>query len=149
MSEEEIIKDVVEIVELAKEEIENNNESILATLDLQDLKSLNGLLDLYQKEKEKTEELRNQNVELRDELEEKNKEIQAVEAKNQIAQEIVHSMENDLMLKNGEAYFVPIAKIKVKIEELEEDIKNYEPCTTVWYQLSAEIDALQELLEEE
>ena len=52
MSDEEIIKDVVEIVELAKEEIESNDENITATLDLQDLKSLKGLLDSYKKEKE-------------------------------------------------------------------------------------------------
>ena len=49
----EDIKDIIEILELAKEDIENNNENITATLDLQDLKSLKNLLDLYQKEKEK------------------------------------------------------------------------------------------------
>lgn len=49
----EDIKDIIEIIELAKEDIENNNENITATLDLQDLKSLKNLLDLYQKEKEK------------------------------------------------------------------------------------------------
>lgn len=63
MSEE--IKDIIEILELAKEEIENNNENITATLDLQDLKSLKNLLDLYQKEKEKNKELEKDNAELR------------------------------------------------------------------------------------
>lgn len=57
MSEEEQIKDVIEILELAKEEIENNNENITATLDLQDLKSLKNLYDLYNKEKALNEEL--------------------------------------------------------------------------------------------
>lgn len=53
----ENIKDIIEILELAKEEIENNDENITATLDLQDLKSLKNLLDLYQKEKQKNKEL--------------------------------------------------------------------------------------------
>lgn len=57
MSEEEKIKDIIEILELSKEEIENNNENITATLDLQDLKSLKNLLDLYNKEKEKNKGL--------------------------------------------------------------------------------------------
>ena len=56
MSEE--IKDIIEILELAKEDIENNNENITATLDLQDLKSLKKLLDLYQKEKEKNDKIK-------------------------------------------------------------------------------------------
>lgn len=58
MSEEEI-KDIIEILELAKEEIENNDENVTATLDLQDLKSLKKLYDLYNKEKEKNKELEN------------------------------------------------------------------------------------------
>ena len=49
----EDIKDIIEILELAKEEIENNDENITVTLDLQDLKSLKKLYDLYNKEKEK------------------------------------------------------------------------------------------------
>lgn len=62
MSEEEQIKDIVKILELAKEEIAkqeivNNNENITATLDLQDLKSLKNLYDLYQAEKEKNKKI--------------------------------------------------------------------------------------------
>lgn len=75
-------------------------------------------------------------------------ELKVEKEKNLIAKNTVHSIENDLMLKNGVTYFVPIAKIKRKIEELEKDILNYKSCTTVWYQLGAEIDILQELLEE-
>lgn len=58
MSEEEQIKDIVEILELSKEEIGSNNENITATLDLQDLKSLKNLYDLYQAEKEKNKALK-------------------------------------------------------------------------------------------
>lgn len=52
----ENIKDIIEILELAKEEIENNDENITVTLDLQDLKSLKNLYDLYNKELEKNTE---------------------------------------------------------------------------------------------
>lgn len=41
------IKNLEEIAELAKEEIANNDENISAVLDLEDLKSLKCLLDLY------------------------------------------------------------------------------------------------------
>ena len=41
------IKNLEEITELVKEEIENDNENISAILDLEDLKSLKCLLDLY------------------------------------------------------------------------------------------------------
>lgn len=57
MLSEEEIKDIIEISELAKEEIKSNDENITATLDLQDLKSLKKLLDLYEKEKEKNNTL--------------------------------------------------------------------------------------------
>lgn len=57
MNKEEQIKDIIEILELAKEEIESNNENITVTLDLQDLKSLKNLYDLYNKEKALNQEL--------------------------------------------------------------------------------------------
>ena len=53
----EEIKDIIEILELAKEEIENNDENITATLDLQDLKSLKNLYELYKKEIEKNKKI--------------------------------------------------------------------------------------------
>ena len=58
----EEIKDIIEILELSKEEIENNNENITATLDLQDLKSLKNLYDLYNKEKEKNKSIEAQRL---------------------------------------------------------------------------------------
>lgn len=75
MSEEEI-KDIKEILELAKDEIENNDENITATLDLQDLKSLKNLYVLYKKEKEKnTLLLANNNYISKDKIREKIKEL--------------------------------------------------------------------------
>ncbi len=50
---EEKIKDIKEILELAKEELENNDENITVTLDYQDLKSLKSLYGIYTKIKEK------------------------------------------------------------------------------------------------
>ena len=43
------LKDIKEILELAKEELESDNENTTAILDLQDLKSLRTLYDLYEK----------------------------------------------------------------------------------------------------
>lgn len=43
----EDIKNLEEIINLSKEEIENNDENITAILDLEDLKSLENLLTRY------------------------------------------------------------------------------------------------------
>ena len=44
---EEDIKNLSEIIELCREELDNNNENTHATLDLLDLKSLDNLLKRY------------------------------------------------------------------------------------------------------
>lgn len=44
------IEDIIEILALCDEEIKNNDENVTATLDLQDLKALKRLWDLYNKE---------------------------------------------------------------------------------------------------
>ena len=51
------IKDIAEIIELSKEEIENNKD-ISAVLDLQDLKSLKYLFDSYNYIIDKMKEVR-------------------------------------------------------------------------------------------
>ena len=53
------VKDIEEILALAEEEINNNDEHITATLDLQDLKSLKNLYDLYKQEIKRTENVAN------------------------------------------------------------------------------------------
>ena len=58
MNEDKTIKNIIEILELAKEEIKTNNKNITATLDLEDLKSLKCLYDLYRQEKERADELK-------------------------------------------------------------------------------------------
>lgn len=54
---EEDIKNLTEIIELCKEEINNNDESIHATLDLIDLKSLKNLLKGYRELYKKHDDL--------------------------------------------------------------------------------------------
>lgn len=109
------------------------SDEVSLAYDFQEVKKL---LDLYKIEKEKNKEH---------------------EAKKQIAENTVYSMQNDLMFKNGEEYFVPVSKIKARIEELEKscnichfrgsickDFKAFNQCT---FQVT--IKNLQSLLEEE
>lgn len=54
---EEEIKNLEEIINLCKEEINNNDKNITATLDLEDLKSLENLLTRYKQLEEENEQL--------------------------------------------------------------------------------------------
>ena len=124
---EEEIKDIIEILELAKEEIENNNENITATLDLQDLKSLKNLYDLYNKEKEKNEKLKEENKELR-------KPKYIIDCKTNK----VTKLTNDFVSKD---------KIREIIGELEKQEDWYAENKSL-DDLYGKIDILQELLQE-
>ena len=53
----EDIKNLEEIINLCKEEINNNDKNITATLDLEDLKSLENLLTRYKQLEEENEQL--------------------------------------------------------------------------------------------
>ena len=57
----EDIKNLQEIINLCKEEINNNDKNITATLDLEDLKSLKNVLDSYKQLEEENVELRIEN----------------------------------------------------------------------------------------
>ena len=59
MNEEEKVKNIEEILELCREELPYN-EDISATLDCEDLKSLEYLYKMYQQEKEKNKKLEEQ-----------------------------------------------------------------------------------------
>lgn len=52
----EDIKNLQEIINLCKEEINNNDKNITATLDLEDLKSLKNVLDSYKQLEEENAE---------------------------------------------------------------------------------------------
>ena len=87
----EDIKNLEEIINLCKEEINNNDKNITAILDLEDLKSLKNLLTRYK------------------ELEEKNKtQLEAFELGKESSR------------KRIEYDYIPKSKVKEKIEELKE-----------------------------
>ena len=58
---EEDIKNLEEIINLCKEEINNNDKNATAILDLEDLKSLENLLTRYKQLEEENVELRIEN----------------------------------------------------------------------------------------
>ena len=58
------IEDIIEILALCDEEIKNNDENVTATLDLQDLKALKRLWDLYNKKIEEYNKLKQDYQEL-------------------------------------------------------------------------------------
>lgn len=124
----EDINNLEEIINLCKEEVNNNDKNITATLDLEDLKSLKNLLTRYKQ------------------LEEENKSKQ--KAYDDCYCEYKHYKQFDS---------IPTSLIKEKIEELEELVKDFEEYWSKdprkfkkekcidYYKL----EALQELLGEE
>mgnify|MGYP003289544840 CR=1 FL=1 len=132
---EEDIENLQEIITLSKEEIANNDANITAILDLADLKSLQNLITGYKQ------------------LEEENRTLKRV---NKMTEDISIEDITQVMNKAYEDFmkeFIPKSKIKEKIEELDERIKNPER-TSYWasYTISECIGIrriLQELLEEE
>lgn len=80
------IKDIIEMLELVKEELEDDDESVTATLDLEDLKALKNLYELYKQVIEERDGIYNdyqdlgkESLKLQEELEqekEKNKELE-------------------------------------------------------------------------
>ena len=61
MTKEQAIKNLLEIVELSKDEIKNGNTNIAATLDYEDLKSLQIALDMIEEKDTVTEKLKADN----------------------------------------------------------------------------------------
>lgn len=61
MIKEQAIKNLLEIVELSKDEIKNGNTNIAATLDYEDLKSLQIALDMIEEKDTVTEKLKADN----------------------------------------------------------------------------------------
>ena len=92
----EDIKNLEEIINLCKEEINNNDKNATATLDLEDLKSLKNVLDSYKQ------------------LEEKNKSKQ--KAYDDCYCEYKHYKQFDS---------IPKSKVKEKIEELDNERRKF------------------------
>ena len=141
MSEEKQIKDIVEILELAKEEIESNNENITATLDLQDLKSLKNLYDLYNKEKALNEELQ---IRYKIENDKYNKEK---EKNKELIEGQIKTLEKILLPQLLKKY-VSKDKIKEKIRIRKEEKSECKDSIEA-DKILREIYVLEELLEEE
>lgn len=127
------IKGIEEILELAKEEIENNDENVTATLDLEDLKALKSLYDLYQQEKEK------------------NKELETY-LKQYLDGELITAKQGKFFEKMVKENYVRKNKIKEKIEDYEKMIEGTFKDNT-WYGQNRRdncyeiIKVLKELLE--
>ncbi len=122
---EEDIKNIEEIIELSKEEIDAKDENITAILDIEDLISLEHILSDYKRVLKENEELKKSKItyeKFRD-IQEKNKNI----------------VDNN---------YIPKQKIKDKIEEINKMIA-YEHNDAVIIQLGKQKRVLQELLESE
>ena len=122
---EEDIKNIEEIIELSKEEIDAKDENITAILDIEDLISLEHILSDYKKILKENEELKKSKItyeKVRD-IQEKNKNI----------------VDNN---------YIPKQKIKDKIEEINKMIA-YEHNDAVIIQLGKQKRVLQKLLESE
>lgn len=78
-------------------------------------KAMKDLLDLYKAEKEKTEELRNQNAELIDELEAKNTELNKEKEKNNIILKGNVDIFQKLFAEEHSKYYISKDKIKAII----------------------------------
>lgn len=156
---EEDIKNIEEIIELSKEEIDAKAEDIIAILDIEDLISLEHILQDYERVLKENEEwdrkfcnLQNLYFKLQDESESKRKEYQ--ETYKDVREELRElRKENEeyskqLDLDYVDNNYIPKQKIKDKIEEINKMIA-YEHNDAVIIQLGKQKRVLQKLLESE
>ena len=115
----EDIKNIEEIIELSKEEIDAKDENITAILDIEDLISLEHILSDYKRTLKKNEELK---------------------------EELETEQNERLLCYIREMQMIPVQKIKDKIEELKE--KSGGNVFHIQQTINAEIRLLKELLEE-
>ena len=133
----EDIKNIEEIIELSKEEIDAKDENITAILDIEDLISLEHILSDYKRVLKENEQLStevNSLKEENEELEEINNELEA---------------EKNEAIRRYNFETIPIQKVKDKIEELNkayEDSKD-ENGESQYYYPDYTIRVLEELLE--
>ena len=115
----EDIKNIEEIIELSKEEIDAKDENITAILDIEDLISLEHILSDYKRTLKKNEGLK---------------------------EELETEQNERLLCYIRERQMIPVQKIKDKIEELKE--KSGGNVFHIQQTINAEIRLLKELLEE-
>lgn len=121
-SREEDIKNIEEIIELSKEEIDAKDENITAILDIEDLISLEHILSDYKKILKENEELKSQ---------------------EETARKV-----NELLVERYSTS-IPVQKVKDKIRHYQELQDNYiKKYDEINEGLQAMINVLQELIEE-
>lgn len=127
----EDIKNLLEIIELCKEELDKNDDNITATLDLQDLKSLRNIINDYKRQ-----------VEINQEHQKTNGELQ---------QRIKQLEDADLTTIYLNGVYDERDKWKLKIKGKIEELKSKSGGNVFHIQqtINAEIRLLQELLEKE
>ena len=92
MTKEQVIKNLLEIVELSKDEIKNGNTNIAATLDYEDLKSLQIALEMIEEKDNIINEQLKENVELRKELNEENKRCMILANNDKFKEQVIDLM---------------------------------------------------------
>ena len=154
---EEDIKNIEEIIELSKEEIDAKTEYIIAILDIEDLISLEHILSDYKKILKENESWKSYSEEIEEEqIEKSNKncelefEVEKLQKKNDELKKLMahknwytQKLEEDLF-ENASNYVIKKQKVKDKIEELSKTKGDLATHIAV----SERIRALQEILEE-
>ena len=92
MTKEQAIKNLFEIVELSKDEIKSGNTNIAATLDYEDLKSLQMALEMIEEKDNIINEQLKENVELRKELNEENKRCMILANNDKFKEQVIDLM---------------------------------------------------------
>ena len=92
MTKEQAIKNLFEIVELSKDEIKSGNTNIAATLDYEDLKSLQIALEMIEEKDNIINEQLKENVELRKELNEENKRCMILANNDKFKEQVIDLM---------------------------------------------------------
>ena len=92
ITKEQAIKNLFEIVELSKDEIKSGNTNIAATLDYEDLKSLQIALEMIEEKDNIINEQLKENVELRKELNEENKRCMILANNDKFKEQVIDLM---------------------------------------------------------
>ena len=92
ITKEQAIKNLLEIVELSRDEIKSGNTNIAATLDYEDLISLQIALEMIEEKDNIINEQLKENVELRKELNEENKRCMILANNDKFKEQVIDLM---------------------------------------------------------
>lgn len=122
---EEDIKNIEEVIELSKEEIDAKDENITAILDIEDLVSLEHILSDYKRLLKENEELKIKNNAIKRESEAYAENMIRLDNELNLEKEkskYVWIRQNCLPQELVNKLYIPIQKVKDKIEELNKKI---------------------------